>query len=573
MAISMLLNILISRVFTVLCVVFSFERRTLFAIASNDENFLSISKFNSYNHTARQLATEPSDNVAICSLFLDEDANLVEWMEYHLMIGVSKIFLYHLDNHAHKNRWRHILWPYVSKGQVELHAQILTYLGQWSNRQVASLQHCYDTYRHDYHWIAFIDIDEFIVPRNAEANLPSLLTAYTNASGLVMPWRSFGPVVEYNNAHGELPRITEATNATVFDYREGIAGRLAGTIKTIVNTRFTSGNHCTFVYDGFDGRFRGYPHNCLYRSQSPPVDELFRPVTSPWGITHQWLLAYPASSNLIQLNHYFARTCSHFFGVKRKARLAGRRAQYGQNIPEWELNRLSMGMSEMNDENCRKLGSYFQVPDTAILEIGQKLWAKLDSMKRIKHFHPQHNAIVRKLCDSCLPNAHCVDLLQESANHKQIECVCPQPLIGDARRFCGSVIWAARVITPDKRSYRHMVSAPDGNLYSPNWKTDPQSSEYRVFFFGKNDANHSSVRMILIYQPFTSIQIKSLSYTHAGRRELGKESISIDLSNIQSPNRTNPPFMMIPVGDITLTSVFIRFDVPVLLGGAGIVIT
>jgi hypothetical protein len=160
------------------------------------------------------------------------------------MIGVSKIFLFHLDNHFHRDRWRHLLWPYISKGQVELHPQVLTYLGQWSFRQISSLQYCFDTYRHKFDWIAFNDVDEFIVPRNSSVSLPDLLDVYRNESGLVLPWRSFGPVVQFNESHGRLPRITEVTNATVYDYRQGYFARLSGIVKIIVN--HPSAGHCFF---------------------------------------------------------------------------------------------------------------------------------------------------------------------------------------------------------------------------------------------------------------------------------------------------------------------------------------
>jgi len=297
---------------------------------------------------------------------------------------------------------------------------------------------------------------------------------------------------------------------------------------------------------------------------SKPVDEKFRPVSATW------VLPYRASSNIIQLNHYFARTCGHFFSEKRLARLAGRKAQYGSKIPQWELNRLSMGLDSMNEENCRTLDSYFPIPDPAIVEIGRIVWAKIDSEARD---FPQMMPPPRSSCRACLPQALCVDLLQGNGNSSKAECLCPQPMIGDGRTFCGNVTWAASVMASRKGNFTHVLNAPDGDLYASHWPTTPRSKEYRVFFFGPNNArSNSRVRMILIYQPFSPTQIMSLSYTHRHRNKQKKQSTHINLKSIQQQFGDKiPRFMMIPVNNITLISLFLRFDYPIVLGGVGLV--
>jgi len=536
-----------------------FKDICMFAKASAD-----VANINT-NHTTtitthRQLMssmTQPLDNVAICALFMNEDATLTEWIEYHLMIGVSKIFLYHLDNHADKNRWRHVLWPYVSKGQVQIHAQSLTYLGQWSFRQVASLQHCYDTYRNDFQWLAFIDVDEFIVPRNARVSLPSLLRLYSGESGLVIPWRTFGPVVTFNQSRGSFPRITEATNATLFDYRKGQTGRLSGTVKIIVNTRHEVADHCYFGQDGLDD----YVHNCLFRSPSPPVEERFR------SLNDSRYISFAASNKIVQLNHYLARTCNHFFGEKRATRIANLRAQYGKFIPKWYKFRLGIGLGNTTEESCRYVQKVFSTPDTSIVELGRKLWAKLDSENSsLLLSNPLPD---RSSCDHCLPEATCVDLLQRSGSKSKAECVCPQPMIGDGRTFCGNVTWPANVLTPTNGNFSYLLSPPNPNPYASDWTTYPHSKEYSVYF-GSNSARFTHVRMILIYQPFSPTQITTLSYKLASRKHI-KISTGVDLRSVQQFGKKNSRFMMIPVGDATLTSLLIRFDVPILLGGIGIV--
>lgn len=55
--------------------------------------------------------------VAICALFKNEAPFLREWIEYHLMIGVSHLYLY---NNCSSDNYLAILKPYIKSGVVEL---------------------------------------------------------------------------------------------------------------------------------------------------------------------------------------------------------------------------------------------------------------------------------------------------------------------------------------------------------------------------------------------------------------------------------------------------------------------
>ena len=506
--------------------------------------------------------------VAICACFLNEDDALVEWIEFHLMVGVSKIFLFHLDNHIHKNRWRHLLWPYVKRGQVVIHPQVFTYLGQWSFGQISSLQYYFDTYRHDFEWLAFNDVDEFIVPRNSSVSLPNLLRAYRNESGLVLPWRSFGPVVDFNESHGKLPRITEVTNATVYDYRKGYFARLSAIVNIIVNTNHASAEHCFFPFVKYDGRFVSYAHNCLHRAPSPPVNEHFIPLNKPWDVP------YPATSDIIQLNHYFARSCRHFFGEKAESRLISIRKRYGNNIPEWDRFRYGIGLGNTTTEKCANTHASFNTSDTTIVEWGRRVWAKLDSPDhRARRRNEERQTPPRGSCHACLPHqAYCIDLLQRRADHIDAVCMCHEPMMGDGRTFCGNVTWATSVETSAPGNFSYLLGAPSGDRRSSSWTDIPRSSDFTVSFGYHRNVSISDVRMVAIYQPFSPSQLATLSYTHS--RSLGQEESTevIDLGTVQQPGQENPYFLLIPVGRVSLRRIIIRFSDPILLGAVGVVV-
>lgn len=542
--------------------------RLFFGVEASKLNRTKATK-NRIKHPFDVTVSRSLNNVAICACFMNEDDTLVEWIDYHLMIGVSKIFLFHLDNHFHKDRWRRLLWPYVSRGQVQLHAQVLTYLGQRSFRQTASLQYCFETYRHDYDWLAFNDVDEFFVPRNSSISLPNLLNAYRNESGLVLPWRSFGPVTFFNESRGNLPRITEVTNGTVYDNRNGYFGQLSGLVKIIVNTNHASADYCTIPLTSLVGRFKSYAHNCLYSAPSPPVDEHFIPVKGRWELPH------PATSDIIQFNHYFARTCSKYFGEHGETRRASIEKRFGKNIPPWFHFRLGIGLGNTTEEKCTNMQASFNTTDTAIVELGTKLWSKLDSMginDRKEEAPPP-----RSSCRACLPQSYCVDLLQYRDAGRSMfydhlgrsaECVCHDPLVGDGKTFCGNVLWATNVSTSVSGNFSHVLFAPDGERNPVRWDTTPRSADYTIFF-DPTSASISGVRMIAIYQPFSPVALVALSYTDSSH------STEIDVSAVQmsaDKNGNQLTFMLIPTGYVSLRSLFIRFTSPVQLGGVGIVV-
>jgi hypothetical protein len=103
----------------------------------------------------RHTANDPANYMAICAIAKDEGPYLKEWIEWHLKNGVEKFYIY--DNGS-KDDTTTVLKPYIEKGIVEY-----TYYPGY-RRQIASYDDCLRRHRHDSRWIAFIDIDEFIVP-------------------------------------------------------------------------------------------------------------------------------------------------------------------------------------------------------------------------------------------------------------------------------------------------------------------------------------------------------------------------------------------------------------------------
>lgn len=131
-----------------------------------------------------------SYHVSACAIFQNESRFLKEWIEYHKLIGVEKFYLY---NNNSSDDYKTILSPYIKKGIVELIEWPQTYQDciQWNNVQSQAYQDALRRTRGKSKWLAIIDLDEFIVIKNAK-NLRKFLKEFEDYSGVCANWQMFG---------------------------------------------------------------------------------------------------------------------------------------------------------------------------------------------------------------------------------------------------------------------------------------------------------------------------------------------------------------------------------------------
>ena len=119
---------------------------------------------------------------ALCCIAKDEDVYIKEWVDYHLLLGFDTIIIY--DNHSVVSL-RDVLKMYVSAGRVIIHATEGTALGE--KAQGAAYTHCMQAYKDEFMWIAVVDVDEVIVPKECE-NIKQMLAEFENYGGVVLNW-------------------------------------------------------------------------------------------------------------------------------------------------------------------------------------------------------------------------------------------------------------------------------------------------------------------------------------------------------------------------------------------------
>lgn len=126
--------------------------------------------------------SEPEYYLAVCAIAKNEGAYFKEWIDWHLSVGVEKFYIY--DNGSDDNT-AEVLKPYIEKGIVDY----VSFPGY--RMQLAAYDDCLARHRFDARWIAFIDLDEFIVPV-ADSSVPEFLKKHEDAPAVEINWLIYG---------------------------------------------------------------------------------------------------------------------------------------------------------------------------------------------------------------------------------------------------------------------------------------------------------------------------------------------------------------------------------------------
>ena len=105
-----------------------------------------------------------------------EDDYILEWIEFHKMMGIEHFFVYHNGNGLER-KTKTILGPYIDRGEVTyiVWPDIPSLRNEWTHRKTLSIQqlaygHCTLSFRQNFTWLLKIDVDEFIYPRSNTYN-------------------------------------------------------------------------------------------------------------------------------------------------------------------------------------------------------------------------------------------------------------------------------------------------------------------------------------------------------------------------------------------------------------------
>lgn len=220
----------------------------------------------------------------VCAIIKDEEPFLDEWMAYYTLLGAEAFYLY--DNGS-ATPLRQTLRKYERFHTPE---SLRIHDAPGEKLQMITYGHCLAAYANKCRWIAFVDLDEFIVPKRHDT-IPAMLEEFEPYAGLALSWRTFG-----SNGH-----VTRPQGLQIENYTRALAAShsLNRHIKTIVNPTLA---------DHFSN-----PHICALKNPADRIVlENHELTNSAWTDVPSWEKG--------QINHYYFRSKKDFFTKLRRPR-------------------------------------------------------------------------------------------------------------------------------------------------------------------------------------------------------------------------------------------------------------
>lgn len=249
----------------------------------------------------KSAATPPRYYLAVCAIAKDEGRYFPEWIEWHRKTGVEKFYIY--DNGS-TDGTREILQPYIDSGVVDYKY----FPGQ--KMQLAAYDDCLALHRYDARWLAFIDIDEFIVPQS-DPSAADFLKRFEQFPAVEINWLIFGSNGEKESS--DRPVMERFTRHSKGDH---ILNRH---VKSIVNPRriFNMiGCHEAARINGKAADSHGNPVTVSFRDRTPQQD-------------------------VIRINHYAVKSLREFRDKQARGRASGRQRPVPDSyFTQYDLNDL-----------------------------------------------------------------------------------------------------------------------------------------------------------------------------------------------------------------------------------------
>ena len=269
----------------------------------------------------RRNHTVPQCNLAVCAIAKNEGPYFKEWIEWHRAHGVDRFYIY--DNES-TDGTSDILAPYIERGIVEY----VSWPGY--RRQLAAYDDCLERHRFDARWIAFIDLDEFIVPVK-DSTIPDFLKRFERFSAVEINWLIYGSGGQKEKSADDVMRR--------FRFHSCPDHPLNRHVKSIVNPRrvYTMiGCHEVARITGQTADSHGNAITRNFKQRTPQQD-------------------------VIRINHYAVRSLEEF----REKQLRGRASGTQRSVPMDYFTRYDLNDIEDDGPSANPDGPSFSPNSTS----------------------------------------------------------------------------------------------------------------------------------------------------------------------------------------------------------------
>ena len=228
-------------------------------------------------------------DLAVVAIFKDEARYLKEWLDYHLLAGVEHFYLY---NNESSDNFTEVLASYIEKNLITL----INLPGRLM--QYPAYEDAIGNFRFESRYMAFIDIDEFILPKSNRSIVEvvdEILSADPNAAGLGINWQHFG-----------------SNGQTAADYSRGVLERFTRRAPSEWDDNSLNGNAFKKVVANPRAiRYAVNPHFFYYFNGKFDVN-------SNGGHIKPWHGNVPILADKIVVNHYYVKSHEEYRATKMK---------------------------------------------------------------------------------------------------------------------------------------------------------------------------------------------------------------------------------------------------------------
>lgn len=116
------------------------------------------------------------NKTAMCSIVINSEAYLDEWVDYHHALGFDKFFIYDNSPQFAMKQWGKL------KGD---HVEVMSLPGE--RKQFPAYQDCFNKAINQFKWAAFFDVDEFLVLKQHE-HVADMLEEFCPHGALTVNW-------------------------------------------------------------------------------------------------------------------------------------------------------------------------------------------------------------------------------------------------------------------------------------------------------------------------------------------------------------------------------------------------